>query len=186
MVELARRLFTVDEYYRMAEAGILNENDRVELIEGEIVEMVPIGSRHASVVDDLNALFSSLTTREQAIVRVQGPIRLDNMSEPQPDIAVLRPRPDRYREGHPTPDDVLLLIEVADSSVSSDRSVKLPLYAQSGIAEVWIVDLSTGRIEVYSRPENGTYADVSTAGHGDAVSPRLLPSVSLAVEKVLG
>lgn len=130
-VQVQRRLFTVSEYYRMAEAGILGEDDRVELLEGEIVQMAPIGSNHRGTVDFLaNSLVSRLGAR--AIVRTQNPIRLDDFSEPQPDVALLHPRADFYRRSHPTPADVLLLVEVADSSVAFDRQVKLPLYCPSG------------------------------------------------------
>src|ERR671938_544657 len=139
-VQVAKRCFSVDEYYRMGEAGILTEDDRVELIEGEIIEMSPIGSRHAACVNRLNTLLGR-HLRQTAIVSVQNPIRLDAYSEPEPDVALLRPRADYYESGHPTPADALLIVEVADTSADYDRIIKLPLYAKAGIPEAWLVDL---------------------------------------------
>ena len=139
-VQASRRLFTVHEYYRMAEAGIFGEDDRVELLSGEIVEMTPIGSRHAAAVSRLIHVFTARLSGT-AILRVQDPLRLDNYSEPQPDLAIVRLRQDFYRDAHPDAADVLLLIEVADTSGDIDRTVKIPLYARSGVAEVWVVDL---------------------------------------------
>ena len=126
--QIARRHFNVTEYHRMMEAGILLDSDHVELIDGEVIEVSPIGSRHAACVDRLNRLFNKL---EDVIVRVQSPIRLDDFSEPQPDITLLKLRPDFYAQGHPTPSDVLLVVEVADSSTEFDCVVKLPLYAEA-------------------------------------------------------
>ena len=124
----------------MGQAGILGEDDRLELLEGEIVEMAPIGSRHQSVVDRLTRLFSN-RVGDAAVVRVQGPVRLGDDSEPQPDLLLLRRRADFYATAHPGPEDVLLLVEVPDTSTEYDREVKLPLYARHGIAEVWLVGL---------------------------------------------
>jgi Uma2 family endonuclease len=151
-----RRLFNVDEYYRMAEFGIVREDERLELLEGEIIEMPPIGSHHSGAVNRLTAL---LTGRigSQAIVSVQNPLRLSDVSSPQPDCALLQPRPDFYTGSHPVPEDVLLLIEVADRSLDTDQQVKLPLYARASIPEVWIVALNDDAIEVYRGPgEAGT------------------------------
>lgn len=134
-VQLLRRSFTVEEYHRMAEAGILREDDRVELLEGEIVEMTPIGSRHAACVDRLNQL-GVRGVGPRAIVRVQSPVRLGERSEPQPDLTLLRARPDFYAHAHPGPADVLLIIEVAEASADADRTVKMPLYARAAIPEV--------------------------------------------------
>jgi Uma2 family endonuclease len=185
-IQLAHRLFTVDEYYRMAEAGILHEDDRVELLEGEIVEMPPIGSHHASVVDRLTRIFSRAGDAIDATVRVQSPVRLGRTSEPVPDIALLRPRPDFYATAHPVPEDVLLVIEVADTSADSDRDVKLPLYARAGIAEVWIVDLNAGVVDVYTLPSTDGYAGRRSAGRGREVSPGALPQIAVAVSDILG
>jgi Uma2 family endonuclease len=185
-VQLARRLFTVDEFYRMAEAGIFQADDRVELIEGEIVEMVPIGSHHAGVVKHLIALLSPLISADQAILSVQDPVRLSELSEPEPDIALLRPRSDFYSESHPGPMDVLLIIEVADSSAEADREIKAPLYARAGIAEVWVIDVEGRLLDVYHHPFSGTYAFHVTAARGDTVSPEALPDVRLKVSEILG
>jgi Uma2 family endonuclease len=130
-VQVQRRLFTVEEYHRMAEAGILSEDDRVELIEGELVTMSPIGSRHAACVARLTALLFPVGGR--GILWVQNPIRLGARSEPQPDVALLRYRPDFYASAHPGPEDVLLVVEVAETSADADRSLKIPLYARYGI-----------------------------------------------------
>lgn len=184
-VQLRRHMFTVKEYHRMAEAGIFGEDDRVELLEGEIVEMTPIGSGHAACVDRLTHLLVE-RVRGRAIVRVQSPIRLGQHSEPQPDLAVLKPRSDFYAKAHPGPEDVLLIVEVAETSADSDRAVKVPLYARAGIPEVWLVDLTEVRIEVYSGPMPQGYQEFQTVRSGQRLSPRTVPDVELAVEAVLG
>ncbi|HBH00339.1 MAG TPA: Uma2 family endonuclease [Candidatus Rokubacteria bacterium] len=186
LVQPTRRLFTAEEYHRMGEAGILHDDDRVELIEGEIVEMAPIGSPHAGTVDRLNRLFTS-RLGERAIVRVQGPVLLAAVeSEPEPDLALLLPRPDFYTTGHPEPPDVLLALEVMDTSVERDRRVKLPLYARAGIAETWLVDLNTGCVEVYRRPGPAGYQDSRVARRGESLAPHAFPDVALAVADLLG
>src|SRR6476659_3569905 len=140
---VTRRPITVTEYHRMGEVGILGDRDRVELIEGELVAMSPIGSYHHGTVNKLNhALVQAVG--ERAVVSVQGPVRLDEFSEPEPDLALLKPRPDFYRDAHAGPADVLLLIEVADTSLNYDRAVKRALYARHTIQELWIVDLAAG------------------------------------------
>ncbi|PWB46365.1 MAG: Uma2 family endonuclease [Candidatus Methylomirabilota bacterium] len=184
-VEVLRRSFTVDEYHRMGEAGILREDDRVELIEGELITMTPIGSRHAACVDRLNHLFSQRIGR-QCIVRVQSPIRLGEHSEPQPDLAILRLHADFYAQAHPTAKDVLFVVEVAETSAGYDREVKLPLYARSGIAEVWLVDLTEGRVEVYRQPSPQGYQDVRMLRRGEVVVPLTVCDLPLAVNEVLG
>ena len=182
--QVMRRRFTVSEYYRMAEAGILHEDDRVELIEGEIVEMAPIGSRHAACVNRLNNLFARGLV-QQAIISVQNPIRLDEHSEPQPDISILRQRSDYYSTAHPGPQDVLLLVEVCDSSVSYDRDFKIPLYARAGIVECWLVLLDEGLIEVYRSPGSGDYREVLQVRRGETLSPLAFPGIVLQVDAVL-
>ncbi len=179
-----RHSFTVDDYHRMAEAGILTEGDRVELIEGEVIHMSPIGSAHASRVKKLNRLLS-LELGERAIVSVQDPIRLDDFSEPEPDVAVLRPRDDFYAESHPGPGDVLLLVEVSDTSAELDRGVKLPLYAGHGIPEVWIVDVAGGFIEVCRRPEGRAYRERQRHRAGEFLSPGAFPDLRLAVGSIV-
>jgi Uma2 family endonuclease len=182
---IIRRKLDVGEYHRMGEAGILTEADRVELIEGELVAMAPIGAAHAGAVNGLaELLFAAAAGR--AVVAVQNPVQLDPHSEPQPDFALLRPRADRYRAVHPTPTDVLLLIEVADTSLRFDRLVKLPLYARHRIPEVWIIDLAAGVVELCRGPEAGGYARVIRTGRGAAIEPEALPGLSLRVDDILG
>ena len=176
--------FTVDEYHRMAEAGILAPDDRVELIDGQVVEMSPIGASHAACVRRLNRLFGRLLS-DVAMVDVQNPIVLGARDQPQPDLTVLRPREDGYRE-HPRAADLLLVIEVSDSSRAYDRDVKLPLYARAGIAEVWIVDLDGERIEAYRDAGLGGYRDVRVVSRGEILSPSAFPDVAVAVSEVLG
>ena len=183
-VQVERRLFNVDEYYRLAEVGILHEHDRVELIEGEILRMSPIGSRHTSSVKRLNKVLSPKLDG-LATLGVQDPIRLDEYSEPQPDISVLKLRDDLYSERHPMPEDVLLLIEVSDSSLDYDRNVKVPLYARAGIPEVWLAILAQDHVEAYSSPVNGSYQDVRIVRRGESLSPEMLPSVVVSAEEIL-
>jgi len=184
-VQLVRRRFTVDEYYRMAEAGILGEDDRVELIEGEIVEMTPIGRRHASCVFRLNARFSD-KFRDVGLIGVQSPVRLSDDTEPQPDLMLLRQRPDYYASAEPTPDDVFLLVEVADASLEYDRRVKIPLYAQHGVREVWLVSLETETVTVYQGPTPSGYRTIRTLRRGEQLAPAAFPDRELAVADVLG
>ena len=179
-----RRRFTVAEYYAMAEAGILTEKDRVELLDGEIVVTAPIGNRHAFCVDWLNR-FWILALAERAIVRIQNPVRLNDSSEPEPDITLLVWKDDFYVSGHPGPQDVLLLIEVADSTVDFDRNQKLQLYARAGITEVWIVNLQDRRVETYSEPEGDQYGNIRHYGPGESVSPVSFPDIALEVERIV-
>jgi hypothetical protein len=184
-LELRRRRFTVDDCHRMAEAGILGEDDRVELVDGEIVEMAPIGPRHAGHVKRLNALFTS-RLGPRAVVSVQDPATLSEHSEPRPDLALLRPRADFYRGGHPRPEDILLLVEVAETTAAFDRQVKVPLYASAGVREVWLLDLTAGRLEVHRDPAAGRYRDVRTLAPGDRLAPEAFPDLALEVADLLG
>ena len=181
----ARRRFTVDEYYRMAAAGILHEDDRVELLEGEIVQMAPIGSRHAGCVITLDGWFNGLLGG-RALVSVQNPVRLSQHLEPQPDLMLLRPRVDNYRRGHPTAEDVLLLIEVADATPAYDRGTKLPLYARAGITEVWIVDLDRERVEVYREPVGGRYQRGTVHERRSVIAPAAFPDIAITCDQILG
>lgn len=178
------RAFTVEQYHRMAEAGILGEDDRVELIDGEIVEMTPIDSRHAACVNKLNELFSQ-RVRNSAIVSVQNPVRLSTDSEPQPDLALLRPRADFYASRAPGPRDVLLLVEVADASLAYDRDFKLARYARRDIPEVWIVDLEGERVLVFRDPAGAVYHVRETASRGESLRPARLDLAALAVDELL-
>ncbi len=153
-----RHGFSRDDYYRMAAAGILGEDDRVELIEGEIIDMAPIGSHHAGTITDLNARLQRALAG-MALVSVQSPVILSDRSEPEPDLAVLKRRADCYRSGHPEPADVFLLIEVAETSLAYDREVKLPLYAAHGIPETWIVDLEGHQLGIHRQPAAAGYRE---------------------------
>jgi Uma2 family endonuclease len=183
--EPIRRLFTTDEYHVMLEAGILTEDDRVELIEGEILEMPPIGSSHAGGVNRLNALFTSLLG-SRAVVSVQNPVVLDKYSEPQPDLVLLRFHDDYYASALPTPSDVLLLIEVSDSSLKFDRDVKAGLYARHGLLEVWLRDVEHSALLVHRTPSPEGYRDVRIFRRGEQVSPLAFPDLVIEVDALLG
>src|SRR5437762_12103574 len=184
-VQYQKRFFNVDEYYRMAEVGLLSADDRVELIEGEIVEMSPIGKTHGGTVKRSNN-FLNRELGDAVIVSVQDPIRLNDFSEPQPDLALLKPRKDFYKNSHPTPEDVLVVIEVSDTSVNYDRNVKLPLYARAGIPEAWLMILQKEMIEVHSEPENGKYKKAQRLKRGKILISSVIPSFSCKVEDLLG
>lgn len=166
--------FTVEEYRRMGETGIFHEDDRVELIEGEIIEMSPIGSPHSGTTTRLQTLLIR-AIGDRGIVSSQNPVLLGDFSEPQPDIALLRPRDDFYTRSHPTPADVLLLIEVAESSLSYDRDLKLPLYARHGIPAVWLVDLQNRQLLLFSQPMETGYQAMETA---DISHPIAVPGLA--------
>lgn len=178
-------MFTTAEYHRMGETGILRPTDRVELIEGEILRMSPIGRRHAACVDRLNELFSR-RLGGRVIVRVQNPVVLDRHSEPEPDVTLLRRRPDFYSDRHPGPRDVLLLVEVVDSSAGYDRSLKIPLYARREIAEVWLVDEAKECIEVYRGPTLRVYREQLELGRGSRLAARAVPRTFFRVNEILG
>jgi Uma2 family endonuclease len=184
-VEMAatRRRFTRAEYYRMAEAGILGAHDRVELIRGEIVEMSPIGRRHAAFVDNLaELLIVRLTGR--AIVHVQGPVALTDDTEPQPDLTVLRRRPVPYKDREAWAEDALLVIEVAETSLAYDRSTKLRLYAGAGIPEYWVVDCAAEAVEVHRTPGPEGYRDVSRAAAAATLTLHSFPDVALTPAEI--
>jgi Uma2 family endonuclease len=181
----ARRMWTADEYHRMAEVGILHEDDRVELIDGEIVNMSPLGSRHIACVNRLSKLLER-RIGDTTIVQTQSSISLADASEPQPDIAVLRLRADYYADVLPSPSDVLLLIEVADTSLNYDQHVKLPRYAEAGIAEVWIVDLGRAMLTRYTDPRQSFYANQQHAQRGDALQSSVLSDLIIAVDEICG
>ena len=162
----------------MAEAGILGEGSRVELIREQIVDRTPIGAPHLGMVNRLTRLLSAILVGH-GILSVQNTVRLDDGSEPEPDFAVLRPRANDYQTATPCPPDVLLLIEVADTSLDDDRAIKAPLYAENGIAEYWIVNLLNRTVEVYRQPRNGRYADIRRAGPGEVLDIVPLPGVAL-------
>lgn len=176
--------FSVDDYYRMAETGILAPDAPVELIAGEVVEMSPSGSRHAACIRRLNQLLAqSLGGRAQ--LSIQSPIRLGDDSEPEPDLVLLAPRDDFYAKAHPGPGDILLLIEVSETSLPFDQGVKVPLYARHGIAEVWLVDLGASHLSVYRSPHATGYAQCEHHATG-RLAPLALPGVELSLDGFFG
>lgn len=180
----AHHRLSVDAYYRMAEAGILTDPHRVELIDGEIFDMAAIGSPYAAIVSRLGRLFARALGDEVALVILQNPLRLDAYNEPEPDVMLLRPRADGYRASHPGARDVLLLIEVSESSLAYDRDVKLPLYARFSAPEVWIVDLVGSAVEVYREPREGAYASHERQTSG-RLAPALVPGATIDVAQLL-
>ncbi|MBK1705580.1 Uma2 family endonuclease [Halochromatium glycolicum] len=172
------------DYHRMAEAGIFSEDDHIELIDGEVIDMPPIGDEHAGLTTQLNHLVHRSGIKD-ALVSVQSPLVLGEHSEPEPDLMLLRFRADYYKHAKPRAADVLLLIEVADSSLSYDRSVKLPLYAQHGIAEVWILNLQDRVVEVHRNPDGQHYRDTWLARAGDLLHSQQAPDFSLCVSELL-
>ncbi|HMT20791.1 MAG TPA: Uma2 family endonuclease [Promineifilum sp.] len=184
-VEAIRRRFTVADFLRMVEVGLLAEDDRVELLWGDIVEMSPINVAHASTVSRLLSVLSK-TLGERVILSVQNPVQLDNESLPQPDIALLRPRDDFYSTHYPEAKDVFLLIEVSDSTLNYDRWTKTTLYGTAGIADYWIVNLPAQRIEVYREPRPDGYRTVTYYARGEMLSLLSFPDVELNVTGILG
>jgi Uma2 family endonuclease len=182
---VVRKRFTVAEYEQIAAAGLLDNGERFELLGGEIVEMAALGPQHSASVTRLTELFYNLN-RGHITIRVQDPIRLGDFSAPQPDIAIVNRRDDRYAGGHPEPEDVLLLIEVSESSLAYDRDVKLPLYAAAGIVEVWLVALNWQAVEVYRLPGENGYGEKRTLRRGDTISPLHIPEAVLRVEEIIG
>ena len=182
-VAAARRRFTRAEYYRMAEAGILGEHDRVELIRGEIVEMSPIGRRHVAFVDNLTELLV-VRLAGRAIVSVQSPVAVSAHSEPQPDLKVLRRRAVRYKDVAATAPDVLLLIEVAETSLRYDRTVKLRLYADADVPEYWVIDCDAEAVEVHRAPTADGYREVTRVTGDGTVSPAAFPDVRLTLAEI--
>lgn len=176
--------FTVDEFQRMGEVGLFKEDDRVELIDGELIRMNPIGFGHGGKVKLLNHLFGRLLD-ERGIVSVQDPVQFRPRGQPQPDIMVLRPRADYYSTSHPVAADVLLMIEVADSSLAYDRETKAAIYAQAGIADYWIVNLVDSQIIVLRQPVDGAYQSVQTLVSGDVVQPLAFPDIAISVSEIL-
>ncbi len=181
---VVRRRFTTAEFLQIAASGIFGEDERYELLEGEIVEMSPLGPQHSATVTRLTELLYALKN-QQITIRVQDAIRLGDFSAPQPDVAVVNRRDDRYAGGHPEPEDILLLIEVSESSLAYDRNVKLPLYAQAGIAEVWLVALLPQVVEVYRVPSENGYSEKRTLRRGDTLTPLHLAEAHLAVDRIL-
>ena len=178
------RKFTVAEYYRMAEAGILKPDERVELIDGEILVMPPIGPEHADNVDEFNEVLARYAP-DRYRVRIQNPVRLSDESEPEPDVALLRRRPEGYGAAHPTPADVLLVIEVAHSSLEYDRNIKAHIYGRSGVPETWVRNLPEDCIERFTEPGPDGYARHTVHHRGETMTPVALPDLEFAVSDLL-
>ena len=184
MLAPAKNRISVQEYYRIAETGVLASDARVELLDGQIVDMSPIGPFHGSVTKFLNQFFADVA-RRRWIMAIQDPAQLDDFSEPQPDLMLLKPSADYYRKRHPQPEDVFLLVEISDTSLEKDQKVKLPAYARAGIAEVWIVNLNEQTIEVYRQPHFAGYGSKVILSAGDKASPQAFPDVLLDVAELL-
>jgi Uma2 family endonuclease len=184
-IEALRRPFTVDEYDRMLEVGILGKEDHVELIEGEILEMSPIGWRHAACVDRATALLV-LAFAGKAIVRPRGPIQLGDYTKPQPDLILLEPRKDYYASKGPVTRDAQLVIEVSDKSIRYDRGPKLRVYARHGVSEVWIEDLTSDTLLVFREPSGATYKTELALRRGESIAPLAFPEVAFSVSEFLG
>jgi Uma2 family endonuclease len=175
----SRYLFSAVEYHRLGEVGLFHEDDPVELLNGEIIIMSPIGVKHATMVKRLNRLFNRLF-RDKAIVSIQDPLALNEMSEPEPDVMLLKPREDCYAEHHPRPSDVLLLIEVSDTTLAHDQEKKIPAYASAGIIEVWLIDVQSKTLTIYTEPNpQGSYAKVTPQTVNTPFSPTAFPEATL-------
>ncbi len=184
-MQLLRCKFTVEQYQKMIELGILTKYDRVELIRGEIIEMSPVGTKHAACVRRLsNKLGQSLGN--SIILSVQNPVVLNDNSQPQPDVALLKPRDDFYATAHPQPQDIFLLIEVADSTIEYDREEKIPLYAQANIIEVWLVDINEQIVEVYQQPTAAGYQLMQKFACDQDLSITAFPDINITVNEILG
>jgi Uma2 family endonuclease len=182
---VTRHPFTVDEWHRMGDAGLFGEDARMELLDGEVIEMALIGSRHAGAVNRLIRVLTA-TVRDRALVAAQNPVVLDRCSEPQPDVALLRPRRDDYAKAHPTPSEILLIIEVSDTTLAFDREQKAAAYARAAIPEYWIVDLTGDRVIIMRQPAPTGYRDNRTAGRGQELSLQALPDMKVDVAQILG
>src|ERR1041385_5990848 len=180
----AKHRFNVEEYYRMAETGVLKHDARVELLDGEIIDMSPIGPFHGGVTDYLNEVFTA-ASQNRWRTRIQNALRLDSHSEPQPDVVLAKPSPDLYRRRHPRPEDVYLLIEISDTTLETDQNEKLPAYGRAGIPEVWIVNLADLTVEVYREPHFTGYGSKSILRAGDQAAPQAFPDVKVDVAELL-
>lgn len=183
-IETTKKLFTVDEYYRMAETGILGPEDRVELIDGEIIQMSPIGNRHLGCVNRANDAFTA-ALRGKAVISVQNPLLLNNYTEPEPDVVVLKFRADYYASKKPAAEDAILVLEVSDTTFRYDRDVKLPRYAAAGVPEVWIENLDEDVLLVFRDLAAGVYTSSLTLRSGDSISPLAFPELTFPVDQLL-
>ncbi len=184
MVVQTQHRFSVKDYYRMAETGVLRPDARVELLDGKIIDMSPIGPFHGGVTDYLNEVFTA-ASKGRWRTRVQNSLRLDDHSEPQPDLVLARPAPDFYRKRHPQPEDVFLLVEISDSTLETDQGEKLPAYGRAGIAEVWIVNLNELTVEIYREPHFTGYGSKTVLRPGDQARPLAFPDAAVDVTELL-
>ncbi len=180
-----KHLINVSEYYQLDRDYLFSKKKRVELIEGEIVEMTPMGSRHAAVVTRVMDRFLPLQASQKALTRIQLPICLSVYSEPEPDITLVNYQSDFYREGHPQPKNIYLIVEVSDTSIFQDRHVKLPLYAQYAISEVWLIDLNENVIETYREPFFQRYQIKKEYRTDQTLSPQAFPDLTIDVNDLL-
>jgi len=183
--EVTKKLFTVDEYYSMAAAGIIGPDERVELVDGEIIQMSPIGHRHGVRVVRASTLFFRALDRK-AVISTQGTLRLNKRTEFEPDLVVYKPRADFYASGRAKPADVLLVVEMADSSLSYDRKIKIPLYAAANIPEVWIQDIKNDLLLVYRDPRDKNYAISLELQRTEFVSPTSFPEIRFSIDDLFG
>lgn len=184
MLVQAQHRFSVNDYHRMAETGVLRPDARVELLDGKIIDMSPIGPFHGGLVKRLSRLFN-LKAKGRWLVSTQDPVRLDDHSEPEPDVMLLRPAADDYTSRHPRPEDVFLIIEVSDTTLEYDRAEKLPAYGRAGVAEVWIVNLTEATVEVYREPHFTGYGSKTILRAGDQAAPQAFPDVMVDVMELL-
>jgi Uma2 family endonuclease len=180
-----RKIFTVNEYHKMIDSGLFVGNSNYELIEGEIIKKMTQGEYHISCINRLNRIFSR-RCGDEVIVSIQNAITISDISEPEPDVTLLRFQEDFYASGKATTKDVLLLIEVSDSTVSYDRTTKIRLYAEAGVQEVWLVNLPKQVLEVHSEPNNGKYKLVKKLSKNEIISPKLLPDINIKISEILG
>lgn len=181
---LPTRKISIETYHKMVEIGVFNEDERIELIRGEIIEMSPVGIKHATCVKKLNQLFAQ-KLGIKIILGVQDPIKLNDNSEPQPDLVLLKPKSDFYATGHPKPEDILLLIEVSDRSIEYDRQIKIPLYAENKIQEVWLININESLIQVYQNPQGKLYKNITNYQINDTINLTCFPDCQIKVNKVL-
>jgi Uma2 family endonuclease len=184
MLVQTQHRFSVKDFYRMAETGVLRPDARVELLEGRIIDMSPIGPFHGALVNRLSRLFN-LEAKGRWMVSTQNPLHLDDYSEPEPDIMLLKPAPDDYTSRHPEPSDVFLLIEVSDTTLDFDREKKLPAYGRAGVPEAWIVNLNEQTIEVYREPNFTGYGGKAVLRPGDEAKPQAFPDIAVEIAELL-
>ena len=183
-IQIERKRFSIDDWDRMADAGILSPEERLELINGELIVIRPPGPRHGAAVDGVNEAFIRLLDK-RAIVRVQSAVILHQLAAPLPDITLLAPQSDYYAKRNPGPDDILLVLEVSDATLEYDSTVKLQLYAMTGIREYWIADLRNNRLLAHSNPVGDAYEEVRELQRGDKIAPLLLPEIKISVDLLL-